>query len=79
MSANIEDARDEIEGVRSEADVPAKKKIIVQCPACNGSGNVVPFGSRARVGCRICWERGRVSRIVADSWLLEHGDREKGA
>ena len=53
------------------------KKFIVSCPACKGSGHVVPFGSRARVGCRVCWERGRVSRIVADSWLLENG--EKGA
>ena len=70
MSADIEDAR-------SDSEVPPKKKIIVQCPACNGSGHVVPFGSRARVGCRICWERGRVSRIVADSWLRENG--EKGA
>lgn len=72
MSADIEDARSE----RSDSQVPPKK-IIVQCPACNGSGRVVPFGSRARVGCRICWERGRVSRIVADSWLREHD--EKGA
>lgn len=77
MSADIEDARGDLEGVRSEADVKPRK-IIVQCPACNGSGNVVPFGSRARVGCRICWERGRVSRIVADDWLREHGD-QKGA
>ena len=72
MSADIEDARSE----RSDSQVPPKK-FIVQCPACKGSGHVVPFGSRARVGCRICWERGRVSRIVADSWLREHG--EKGA
>jgi hypothetical protein len=78
MSANIEDARDEIEGARSEADVPPRK-FIVRCPACDGSGNVVPFGSLARVGCRVCWERGRVSRIVADSWLREHGEKEKGA
>ena len=72
MSADIEDARSE----RSDSELPPKK-FIVRCPACNGSGHVVPFGSRARVGCRICWERGRVSRIVADSWLREHG--EKGA
>lgn len=69
MSADVENAR-------SDSGTP-RRKFIVQCPACNGSGHVVPFGSRARVGCRVCWERGRVSRIVADSWLLEHG--EKGA
>ena len=69
MSAYIEDAR---------GDAGASpKKFIVQCPECNGSGRVVPFGSRARVGCRLCWERGRVSRIVAESWQPEHG--EKGA
>ncbi|HEV2347336.1 MAG TPA: hypothetical protein VGS97_24795 [Actinocrinis sp.] len=66
----------EYEDVRGDSRFP-RKKFIVWCPACNGSGHVVPFGSRARVGCRICWERGRVSRIVADSWLREHG--EKGA
>lgn len=66
----------EYEDVRGDSRFP-RKKFIVRCPACNGSGHVVPFGSRARVGCRICWERGRVSRIVADSWLREHG--EKGA
>jgi hypothetical protein len=69
MSADIEDAR-------SDSGMP-QRKFIVQCPECNGSGRVVPFGSRARVGCRLCWERGRVSRIVADSWWREHG--EKGA
>jgi len=63
MSSDIEDARDESE-VRP-------KKFIVRCPACEGSGHVVPFGSRARVGCRLCWERGRVSRIVAESWFRE--------
>jgi len=75
MSANIEDARSN-RNDRSASQVPPKK-FIVQCPACNGSGHVVPFGSRARVGCRICWERGRVSRIVSDSWLREQD--EKGA
>ena len=69
MSADFEDAR-------SDSGMPPRK-FIVQCPACKGSGHVVPFGSRARVGCRVCWERGRVSRIVAESWLLENG--EKGA
>lgn len=66
----------DFEDTRGDPRVP-RKKFIVQCPACKGSGHVVPFGSRARVGCRVCWERGRVSRIVADSWLLENG--EKGA
>lgn len=73
MSVDFEDIRD-------ESEVPPEKlpkKFIVRCPACNGSGLVVPFGSHARVGCRVCWERGRVSRIVADSWLRENG--EKGA
>ncbi len=60
---DVEDAR--------EGRVP--KKFIVRCPACNGRGDVVPFGSRARVGCRVCWERGRVSRIVAEIWQREHG------
>jgi hypothetical protein len=63
MSTDIEDARD-------DAEVPPRK-FIVQCPACEGTGNVVPLGSRALVGCRLCWGRGRVSRIAADSWFRE--------
>jgi len=66
MSTDIEDARD-------DSKVPPKK-FIVKCPACAGSGNVVPLGSRARVGCRLCWERGRVSRIVAESWSREQDE-----
>lgn len=69
MSVDYDDAR--------YASQARPKKIIVRCPACDGSGHVVPIGSRARVGCRVCWERGRVSRIVAESWLRENG--EKGA
>lgn len=70
MSTDIEDARD-----GSEVPVPPKK-FIVSCPACEGSGHVVPYGSRARVGCRLCWERGRVARIVAESWFREQEKRE---
>src|SRR5258708_24183768 len=66
MSADIEDA------TPGDAQGP-RKKFIVRCPACEGSGHVVPFGSRARVGCRLCWERGRVSRIVAETWYREQG------
>ncbi len=71
MSTDIEDARD-----GSEVPVPPKK-FIVSCPACEGSGHVVPYGSRARVGCRLCWERGRVSRIVAESWFREQETRDR--
>jgi len=70
LSTDIEDARD-------DSQVPPKKKFIVSCPACEGSGHVVPFGSRARVGCRLCWERGRVARIVAESWFREQEKKER--
>ena len=63
---------------RLNSETPPKK-FIVRCPACNGSGHVVPIGSRSRIGCRVCWERGRVSRIVADSWLWEHGAERTGS
>jgi hypothetical protein len=53
-------------------DPVQNRRFVVQCPACGGSGHVVPFGSRTRVGCRLCWERGRVSRIVAEAWSKEH-------
>jgi hypothetical protein len=44
----------------------ARKKFIVDCPACDGTGHVVREGSQVSVGCRLCWERGRVSRILAE-------------
>jgi hypothetical protein len=41
-------------------------RFIVSCPACQGSGRVVGSGSQVPVSCRLCWERGRVARIVAE-------------
>jgi hypothetical protein len=54
--------------LEERADAP-HARLIVACPACGGRGWVKAPGSRARMGCRLCWERGRVSRIVADRFL----------
>ncbi len=51
-------------------------RYIVACPACEGSGRVVRPGSQVPVGCRLCWERGRVSRIVAERFTREASDGE---
>jgi hypothetical protein len=53
---------------------PAERYIVL-CPACGGDGRVIPPGSLAQVSCRLCWERGRVSRIVADKYLRSHDKR----
>ncbi|HEY3868119.1 MAG TPA: hypothetical protein VGM10_07200 [Actinocrinis sp.] len=50
---------------------PARKKYIVRCPACDGTGHVVREGSQVSVGCRLCWERGLVARIVAEIFERE--------
>lgn len=52
-----------------------RRKYIVPCPACGGSGRIVPRGSLARVSCRLCWERGRVSWIVADRYARHNDSR----
>ena len=54
--------------------VPAEK-YIVSCPACGGDGRVIPPGSLAQVSCRLCWERGRVSRIAANKYLRSQDKR----
>ena len=65
MSANV----DEFGEVNDRVVGGRREKYIVSCPACGGDGRVVPPGSLAQVSCRLCWERGRVSRIVADKYL----------
>lgn len=45
-----------------------RRKYIVSCPACDGTGRVLRDGSRVATGCRLCWERGVVAQIVADSY-----------
>lgn len=47
-------------------------RFIVECPACAGVGRVVRQNSQVPVSCRLCWERGRVSRIVARAFLEEN-------
>jgi hypothetical protein len=51
-------------------------RFIVSCPACRGSGRVVRQGSQVPVGCRLCWERGRVARIVAERFERQRSARE---
>lgn len=48
---------------------PERKRFIVPCPACGGTGRVVRDGSQVRLGCRLCWERGVVARIVAELYM----------
>ncbi|HEV3172714.1 MAG TPA: hypothetical protein VGZ32_20375 [Actinocrinis sp.] len=57
------------------ADRAPPERYIVLCPACEGDGRVIPPGSLAQVSCRLCWERGRVSRIVANKYLRSHDKR----
>jgi hypothetical protein len=54
---------------------PGRRKYIVQCPACGGTGRIVPRGSLARVSCRLCWERGRVSWLVAERYARHNDGR----
>lgn len=58
---------------------PPRKRFIVPCPACDGTGTVVRAGSQASVGCRLCWERGVVSRIVAESFRREQSPPSNAA
>lgn len=51
-------------------------RFIVTCPACRGSGRVVRQGSQVPVGCRLCWEHGRVARIVAERYERQQRTRE---
>jgi hypothetical protein len=44
---------------------------IVTCPACRGHRRVLRDGSQARLSCRLCWERGVVSRIVANKYTRD--------
>jgi hypothetical protein len=48
---------------------PAHKPYIVSCPACDGKGRVRRDGSQVLLACRLCWERGVLSRIVAEQYL----------
>lgn len=49
-------------------DATPPENYIVTCPACGGDGRVTPSDSVAQVSCRLCWNHGRVSRIVADTY-----------
>ena len=51
-------------------------RFIVTCPACRGSGRVVRQGSQVPVGCRLCWEHGRVARIVAERYERQRRARD---
>lgn len=54
-------------------------RFISSCPAHRGSGRVVCQGSQVPVGCRLCCERGRVARIVAELYERQRRAREAGA
>lgn len=43
-------------------------RFTVSCPACKGSGRIVPHGLSAPESCTLCFERGRVPRIVAERY-----------
>jgi hypothetical protein len=48
---------------------PRRGRYIVECPACEGTGREARPGSTVLHGCRLCWERGVVARIVAERWI----------
>ena len=52
----------------AESKTPRHGRYIVDCPACEGTGRVSRPGSVVLHGCRLCWERGVVSTIVAERW-----------
>ena len=49
-------------------DQSTRRRFIVDCPACLGTGKVPRPNSTILHGCMLCWERGVVSTIVADRW-----------
>ncbi len=51
---------------------PERKRFIVPCPACRGTGRVARDGSQVRLACRLCWERGVVAHIVAKLYIDDH-------
>jgi hypothetical protein len=57
-------------------DVPSRGRYIVDCPACRGAGRVPRPESTVLHGCRLCWERGVVSTIVADRWINRSGPED---
>ena len=59
------------------ADHRERDRYIVECPACAGTGRVVRPDSQVPVGCRLCWERGRVARIAAARFLETRSRRRK--
>ena len=50
-------------------DQSIRGRFIVDCPACLGTRTVPRADSTILHGCRLCWERGVVSTIVAERWL----------
>lgn len=54
----------------SKQDTPPRRgRYIVDCPACEGTGREARPESIVLHGCRLCWERGVVARIVAERWI----------
>lgn len=56
---------DEVHRPRTSPHAP----FIVTCPACGGSGLVLRDDSQVHLGCKLCWRRGVVARIVAEKYL----------
>lgn len=48
---------------------PERKRFIVPCPACRGTGRVARDGSQVQLACRLCWERGVVAQIIAKLYM----------
>jgi Ribonuclease G/E len=61
------------EDTRPNHENGRRRKYIVSCPACYGTGRVMRDDSLVATGCRLCWERGVVAQIVADSYSAGRG------
>jgi hypothetical protein len=56
------------EDARPNHEYGRRRKYIVSCPACDGTGRVLRDGSGVLTGCRLCWEHGVVAQIVANNY-----------
>jgi Ribonuclease G/E len=54
-------------------------RYIVDCPACEGTGRIRHVDSVVLTGCRLCWERGVCSPIVANRYRKKLADAGEGA
>ncbi len=54
-------------------------RYIVDCPACAGTGRIRQGDSVVLTGCRLCWERGVCSPIVANRYRKKLADAGEGA